>query len=97
MLAATRGEYKGIGQTHTEKQIQQKGSIQGWIVLCLFFVFLFINIFSRRQSYGGSPTIFTSNGSSFWDGGGGSGGGGSSDSFSGGGGDSGGGGAGGSW
>ena len=99
MLAATRGEYKGTGRTNAENKKQQNDNLQSWVVALLFLGFILYSFLSRLRSYGGSPVIYTSSGSSTWnDGGGGfSGGGGGSDSFSGGGGDSGGGGAGGSW
>ena len=103
MIAATKGEYKGSGQTDQERNQQNAAhtqrDISGWI----FFGFILLMILSRAffPAFLGAPFIFSGGGygSGFgggWGGGGGSGGGGMS-GFSGGGGSFGGGGAGGSW
>ena len=102
MLAATRGEYRGTGQTVADRH---GGGASGLIVFfVLSIIFISLAIISRRSS-----AVYTRNGrvttyGNIWGGGGGSGGGGWSGgggggggSFSGGGGSFGGGGAGGSW
>lgn len=108
MMAATKGEYKGNGQTSLERSQQHAADTQrdisGWAI----FVFILLIVLSRiffPGLRGGSPYIFSSGGygSGFgggWGSGGGGGGGGSSGfgGFSGGtGGGFSGGGAGGSW
>ena len=110
MMAATKGEYKGNGQTAH----QQKGHSKGISPIALFFLIIFIciilfaiTIFSsfRRgaRRYSGSSRGPEPGGGFFFGGPGGGGGGGSSGGggddggFSGGGGDSGGGGASGDW
>ena len=105
IIAATRGEYHGTGQTNAEGR-----SNVGWPVILGFFVLIVafgsINAFrSRRSAVYQSTTGRRRPGSgpSFWLGGGGFGGGGGGfgggggGGFSGGGGSFGGGGAGGSW
>lgn len=102
MLAATRGEYKGTGQTvQDRKNGQQSGS--GWVIFIFILIFILLNIMSRRRGVGfgtGFGTgfgagMFMGGGGGGW--GGGGGGGGDGGGFSGGGGDSGGGGASGGW
>ena len=105
MIAATKGEYKGTGQTQAERRRKSPDRNIPWIPF-LFFAVIVIQaivralrgtVFGRSGPY--QPTIWTSGGG-FSDGGGGFGGGssgGDSGGFSGGGGDFGGGGAGGDW
>ena len=108
MIAASRGEYKGVGRTVAESRAQSRHGQENLVDMIIFLVVLGIIVLSwlRRAGRG---TVYTSSGSRgsggvWWvgGGGGGSGGGGFSDGgggggFSGGGGDSGGGGASGSW
>jgi len=105
MIAATKGEYKGTGQTQAERRRKSPDRDIPWIPF-LFFAVIVIHaivralrgtVFGRSGPY--QPTIWTSGGG-FSGGGGGFGGGssgGDSGGFSGGGGDFGGGGAGGDW
>ena len=110
MIAATRGEYKGTGQTVAEARAQARQGQGSAIDLIIFVVVLgFIGLSWLRAARRG--TVYTSSGSRgsggvWWIGGaevvagvagavGGGGGGGGG--FSGGGGDSGGGGASGGW
>jgi uncharacterized protein len=99
MIAATRGEYKGTGQTVNDRS-GDKGS--SWVPFVAILLFIVISSImrsraavygnGRRRGFGGFiPIIFPGGGGGFGGGGGGGGG------FSGGGGMSGGGGAGGSW
>ncbi|MDD5261239.1 MAG: TPM domain-containing protein [Methylacidiphilales bacterium] len=97
MLAATKGEYHGTGQTRAEQRTSGNSGFPPILGLLLILFFI-IAILPRLG--GGSPFIYT--GSSYgrsggggW--GGGFGGGGGGGGFSGGGGCSGGGGAGGGW
>ena len=105
IIAATRGEYKGTGQTVREQEQNTSTAVWAFAVLFILFVLalpLLRLAFSSRgvvyrrsgySSWGGS-----SMGGGGWSGGGWGGGGGSSGGgFSGGGGSFGGGGAGGSW
>ncbi|HXA13551.1 MAG TPA: TPM domain-containing protein [Opitutaceae bacterium] len=95
IMQATRGEYKGTGQTVDDSNDQSSSHLIFLIFFVAFLVFSFWS--SRRRS-----RLYGSSGSSFlWLGGGGGGGfgggGGGGGGFSGGGGSFGGGGAGGSW
>jgi len=104
IIAATQGEYRGTGRTHTEAVDNGGG---GFIVFGAFILIVFlISIFNRMSS--SQNTTFgkrrsPTNNTGFWGGwgGGGSGGGwsggGGGGGFSGGGGSFGGGGSGGSW
>jgi len=105
MIAATKGEYKGTGQTQAERRRKSSGGDIPWIPF-LFFAVLVIQaivralrgtVFGRSGPY--QPTIWTSGGGFSAGGGGFDGGssGGDSGGLSGGGGDFGGGGAGGDW
>jgi uncharacterized protein len=95
MVAATKGEYKGTGETHAE----QGDGTSIWIIL--LFIALFILFVFIAPRLGGGPFIYTSGGfgSGYGRGfgGGSSFGGGGGGGFSGGGGSFGGGGAGGGW
>jgi uncharacterized protein len=110
MIAATRGEYKGTGQTVAQARAQARrgqGSMVDLIILLVVFGFIGLSLLRAARR----GTVYTGSGSRgsggvWWIGGGGwgGGGGGGGDSgggggggFSGGGGDSGGGGAGGGW
>jgi uncharacterized protein len=109
MIAATKGEYKGNGQTDLEQKQQGEANTQHDITGWIFFTFILLMILSRVffPSFLAAPYIFSSGGygrgfGGGWGGGGfggggfGGGGGGMS-GFSGGGGSFGGGGAGGIW
>jgi uncharacterized protein len=99
ILAATKGEYKGTGQTaaeaHPIADLWSSCSCGWWLLVIAFFLFIFYG--TKRGWISSSPS------SGVWIGGGGSSNWGSSDSgggggfSSGGGGNFGGGGAGGSW
>jgi uncharacterized protein len=108
MIAATRGEYKGTGQTVAEARArarQGQGSAFDLIILVVVLGFIALSWFRAARR----GTVYSSSGSrgsggAWWIGGGGGGGGGYSGGgggggggFSGGGGDSGGGGASGGW
>jgi len=108
MIAATRGEYKGTGQTVAQARARARQGQGSAVDLIIFLVVLgFIGLSWLRAARRG--TVYTSSGSRgsggvWWIGGGGggggggySGGGGGGGGFSGGGGDSGGGGASGGW
>jgi uncharacterized protein len=102
MIAATKGEYVGTGQTDAEKEQADAGNGQNtppWVIVVFIIVFILIFVLSRR--YGGSsPYIYTGGGfggGGFGGGGFGGGGFGGGGGFSGGGGTSAGGGAGGGW
>ena len=101
MIAATKGEYKGTGQTVAERKAKTTASDGGAFEVILFIIiFLIIAFvfFRRGVFFSGGPWI--GGGGGFSGGGGGGfsgGGGGDSGGFSGGGGDSGGGGASGDW
>ena len=107
MIQATKGEYKGTGQTDYQKQHPGGKSTGGGLGFgtIFFLLILFFIIFSSFRRGGGAgmmagPIIFGGGGgfgSGFGGGGGGGGGGDGGGFFSSGGGDSGGGGAGGSW
>ena len=113
MIQATKGEYKGTGQTDYQKQhpagSNAGGLSAGTIIFLIILAFIILSSFRRGGGgtmFGGAgPIIFGGGlgggfGGGGFGGGGGGGGGGSSDGggfFSSGGGDSGGGGAGGSW
>jgi uncharacterized protein len=110
MIAATKGEYKGTGQTSLERTQQQAAETQRDISGWIFFAFIVLMILSRAffPAFLSAPYIFSGGGygSGFgggWGGGGGFGGGrgGGPSGFGGfsggGGGGSAGGGAGGSW
>ena len=103
MIAATQGEYTGIGKTLSEQEQDSGSSLLGTLFV-LFIVFLFVRSFvkslrqvqrgvvygpSGRYTLPGDPAATWWNTSSSWDSGG--------SSFSGGGGSSGGGGASGDW
>jgi uncharacterized protein len=101
MLAATRGEYKGMGRTVADRG--RSGNAPPGVVLFLILFFVGLSFLLRtvrpHTVYGRNGRVITYGG---WLGGSGSGGGGSfggggGGSFSGGGGSFGGGGAGGSW
>jgi uncharacterized protein len=107
MIAATRGEYKGTGQTVAQARARARQSEGSAVDLIIFLVVLGIVGLSWLRA-AGRGRVYTSSGSRgsggvWWIGGGGGGGGGYSSGggggsgFSGGGGDSGGGGASGSW
>ena len=104
MIAATRGEYKGTGQTVAQTRAKARHDGQNTVdLVILLVVFGFIGLSLLRAARRG--TVYTSSGSRgsggvWWIGGGGGGGGGGDGGgggFSGGGGDSGGGGASGGW
>jgi uncharacterized protein len=108
MIAATRGEYKGVGRTVAEARSQAQHGEENMVELIILLVVLgLIGLTWIRAARRG--TIYSSSGSRgaggiWWTGGGGSGGGGFSGGgggggggFFGGGGDSGGGGASGGW
>jgi uncharacterized protein len=108
MIAATRGEYKGTGQTVAQARAEAKKREGSTVDLVIFLVVLgAVGLSWLRAARRG--TVFTGSGSRgsggvWWIGGGGggggggfSGGGGGGGGFSGGGGDSGGGGASGGW
>ncbi|MEO6994181.1 MAG: TPM domain-containing protein [Lacunisphaera sp.] len=100
MIAATKGEYKGTGQTHSDSQPQGLSAQWGFVALFVFLILL-SSIVQRRNRrglvIGGSrggwwiPPSGGGGSSGGWSSGGGGGG------FSGGGGSFGGGGAGGKW
>ena len=103
MIAATKGEYKGSGQTVQERQqgndSDSGGGLPLWAIILIVVVFILFRIFFRGMGF--APMIYTGGGwggGGFGGGGGGFGGGGGGFSgFSGGGGSSAGGGAGGGW
>lgn len=103
MIAATRGEYKGTGQTVAQNQHQPSAGFP-FILIIVIFIIIFslarrsgtFYTKSGRSNWGGGPFIgggWSSGGGSSWS----SGSSGSGGGFSGGGGSSGGGGASGSW
>jgi uncharacterized protein len=99
ILAATRGEYKGNGETADDRH---HNHLAGSIIPILIVLFVVFSIFMRGRSGLGPWILLSALGSSSnWGGGRGgggfSGGGGGGGGFSGGGGSFGGGGAGGSW
>lgn len=101
ILAATKGEYHGAGQTVADRKGNQSGG--GGVITVFIIIFVIILILSRLRGGGGgllstAGWIIASSGSN-WSGRGGGGGwsGGGGGGFSSGGGSSGGGGAGGSW
>ncbi len=95
MIAATKGEYKGNGQTVDDRRHNNPG---GSIIPILIIIFVIISIISRRGSGLGPWILLSGMGSNnSWGSGRGGGGGGGGGGFSGGGGSFGGGGAGGSW
>ena len=103
ILAATKGEYHGTGQTVAERKGNQSGG-RG-VIAVFIIIFVIIMILSRLRGGGGgllstAGWMIANGGGSNWSsrgGGGWSGGGGGGGGFSSGGGSSGGGGAGGSW
>jgi uncharacterized protein len=110
MIAATKGEYKGTGQTVFEHNQQQTANTQhdisGWIIFAVILLIVLSRVFF--PAFLGSPYIYSGGGygrgfGGGWGGGlgggggGGFSGGGGGGGFSGGGGSFGGGGAGGSW
>lgn len=100
MIAATKGEYQGTGQTKAEDEDQGGDNASGipfWIIVA-FILFILITRFFAGRMIGG-PMIYTGGGfgGGGFSGGGFSGGGGGFGGFSGGGGSSAGGGAGGGW
>jgi uncharacterized protein len=93
MIAATKGEYQGLGSTADERNNSDQGQqLPTWAVILIIIVFIIIITRSR-----GGPFIYTGGGYGGGYGGGGGWGGGGGGGFSGGGGSSAGGGAGGSW
>lgn len=105
MIAATRGEYQGSGDTVASRRSSSQPTSLPIVLFCSLFIGLMIFFFLREglrapQVFGG-PTRRNRWSDDFWNGGGGSGGGWSSGGggggFSGGGGSFGGGGAGGKW
>lgn len=109
ILAATKGEYKGTGQTVAERGGANQSGTPDWVI-GLIVAFIIIALLGRLLSYGAGGTVYSRNGriisyggfGGMWGGGGFSSGGGGGFSgggggFSGGGGSFGGGGAGGSW
>jgi uncharacterized protein len=95
MLAATKGEYHGNGQTDADDQDSGDG-IPAWVVILIIVLFVLARIFVfPRLGITSGPFIYTGGG--FGGGGGGGGFGGGGGGFSSGGGSSAGGGAGGSW
>jgi uncharacterized protein len=105
ILAATKGEYKGTGQTVADRSPSNQSGGSVW-AFGLIVAFIIIFLLGRILSYGAGGTVYSRTGriisyggfGGMWAGGGGgfsSGGGGGG--FSGGGGGFGGGGAGGSW
>ncbi len=111
ILAAVKGEYKGTGQTVTERKAQNDILIyhhheeSRQIIWGIIIVIILIAVFSNRgrRGGGGGGVIFTGggwggfSGGGGWSGGGGGGFSGGGGGFSGGGGSFGGGGAGGHW
>ncbi len=106
ILAATKGEYQGNGQTvaDSDGQSSQNHPVVTWVFI-IFFLVIFIasRVSNARRTvlYGGNRRGYVTWGGGGWGGGGWGGGGGfpggGGGGFSGGGGSSGGGGAGGSW
>jgi len=100
IIAATKGEYRGDGRTHTDTQNDGGGPVFFGIVILMVIVISIFNRMrpSRNTTFGRRGSLYTPTSPGFWGGGGnwgsGSGGGGG---FSGGGGSFGGGGSGGSW
>jgi uncharacterized protein len=99
MIAATKGEYRGTGQTNAEAQDQDGdgGGFPLWAIFVIILIILLTRFFGGRMI--GGPMIYTGGGfgGGGFGGGGFSGGGGGFGGFSGGGGSSAGGGAGGGW
>jgi uncharacterized protein len=100
MIAATKGEYRGTGQTDAEAQDQDNdtgGGFPVWVIFVIIILILVTRFFGGRMI--GGPMIYTGGGfgGGGFSGGGFSGGGGGFGGFSGGGGSSAGGGAGGGW
>jgi uncharacterized protein len=100
MIAATKGEYQGTGQTKAEDEDQggeSGGGFPVWVIFA-FIIFILLSRFFAGRMIGG-PMIYTGGGfgGGGFGGGGFSGGGGGFGGFSGGGGSSAGGGAGGGW
>jgi uncharacterized protein len=103
ILAATKGEYKGTGQTVADRSPSSRSG-SGWIIW-IFVAFMIVAFLLRRQAYVSGGTVYNRTGriatygllSAFLSGGGSSSSGGGGGGFSGGGGGFGGGGAGGSW
>ena len=96
ILAATKGEYHGTGQTVAEREQSHQPGASSFITVIIIFILLALILSRSRGGSGLLSTagwILTSSGGSNWSGGRGGGGGG----FSSGGGSFGGGGAGGSW
>ena len=91
IIAATKGEYQGTGETQASNDTEFP-----WQIVIFFIIFLLISIFGKSDDHG---TVIISRGGSHHDSWGGGGGGSSSSGggFSGGGGSSGGGGASGGW
>jgi uncharacterized protein len=96
IMQATRGEYKGSGQTVGDSNEQSSSHLVFLIFLVVFLLFSFWSNRRRSRLYGSSGSSAVWFGGGFG-GGAGFGGGGGGGGFSGGGGSFGGGGAGGSW
>lgn len=102
MIQATRGEYKGSGQTALEKRAPATGSGSGPLIfiIILFVVLMLVRLGRKRGGYGytglGGPIVSSGWGSG-WSSSSSSSSGGGFSGFSGGGGSGGGGGAGSSW
>jgi uncharacterized protein len=108
ILAATKGEYQGTGQTVNETRVQHGQDVSQFVPIAIFILFMILYISVRHTFAKQGGTVYRRNGTSYWwwggggggwGGGGGGGGGfsGGGGGFSGGGGSFGGGGAGGSW
>jgi uncharacterized protein len=104
ILAATKGEYQGNGQTVADSQGNSGADHPVFTLIVIIFVVVFaiiswVSQARRNTVFGGSGRSYNNWGGGGWGGGGwgGGGGGGGGGGFSGGGGSSGGGGAGGSW
>ncbi len=102
ILAATKGEYKGTGQTVAQGRARKNSFLaDNWVILLIIAIILLGNLTLRRRPRRSSGWMMSSGGWGGWYGGGGGwsggGGGGGGGGFSGGGGSTGGGGASGSW
>lgn len=104
ILAATKGEYRGTGQTVAERGGSNQSGTPDWVI-GLIIALVIIILLGRILSYGAGGTVYSRSGriisygglGGMWAGGGGGGFSGGGGGFSGGGGSFGGGGAGGSW
>jgi uncharacterized protein len=97
MIAATKGEYKGTGQTVADQKYEEDNNTFGEVFAILFAILWLFLLFRQTRGILYAPTGVGMYGG--WSGGGGGGGfsGGGGGGFSGGGGSFGGGGASGSW